>query len=176
VAPRRVVVTNFPDPQSVTGAVKVTNLPAVQDVNVLSAPPAGGTRFQLVGFTSLLLPGGQGVLALTHACQLEFAKSRMCTSLEVLETTRVPSGLVGEAWVRPSPVTSDSAGNWSDASGARVAQGEDLTCSGWSMATPGTGRAGLTVDASGRFAPSNFVGTGAFCDTPRPIACCAAVP
>ncbi len=30
-----VEVTNFPDPQNVTGAVEVLNLPDVQDVNVV---------------------------------------------------------------------------------------------------------------------------------------------
>ncbi len=31
---KAVEVSNFPDPQNVTGAVEVTNLPDVQDVNV----------------------------------------------------------------------------------------------------------------------------------------------
>jgi hypothetical protein len=33
-----VEVTNFPDPQNVTGAVEVVNLPAVQDVSVRNFP------------------------------------------------------------------------------------------------------------------------------------------
>ncbi len=32
---KQVEVTNFPDPQNVTGAVEVLNLPDVQDVNVV---------------------------------------------------------------------------------------------------------------------------------------------
>ena len=54
---KQVEVTNFPDPQSVTGVVEVLNLPDVQDVNVVNAPPAPAacaSRFQLVGFTSAI--------------------------------------------------------------------------------------------------------------------------
>jgi hypothetical protein len=62
-------VTNFPNPQNVAGSVEVSNLPAVQDVNVTNdtanpvevagavevtnlPAPGGAARFQLVGFTS----------------------------------------------------------------------------------------------------------------------------
>ena len=39
--PKQVEVINFPDPQNVTGSVEVTNLPEVQDVNVVNpSPPA----------------------------------------------------------------------------------------------------------------------------------------
>ena len=68
LAKPQVEVTNFPDPQNVTGAVdvlnlpavqdvEVLNLPAVQDVNVLSAPAAACSSFQFVGFSSGLLMG-----------------------------------------------------------------------------------------------------------------------
>jgi len=164
-----VVVTNFPNPQNVAGSVSVTNLPAVQDVNVVNAPPQCGAAasFQLVGFTTATFTGGQGVLGLTSACQQQFAKSRMCTSLEVMDTTAIPSGLAGEAWVRPSFVAA-GAGGVVDASGGAEGFARDSTCWGWSVGI-GPGAYGLDVDAAGRF---RQVG----CDTPRAVACCASVP
>lgn len=171
--PRRVVVTNFPNPQNVAGAVEVTNLPAVQDVNVVNTPPSGSARFQLVGFTAAQFNGAQGVLGFTLACQQEFPRSRMCSSLEILETTTVPSGLVGDAWVRPSP--EGLGGAWSDVSGAGPASPADLTCRGWSLATPMTQPGGLVVDAAGRFSVGTYP-TGPYCDTPHSVACCALVP
>ena len=38
---KQVEVVNLLDPQNVTGSVEVTNLPAVQDVNVVSGAGAG---------------------------------------------------------------------------------------------------------------------------------------
>jgi hypothetical protein len=175
--PRGVVVTNFPNPQNVTGSVAVTNLPAVQDVNVVSAPPAGGAspRFQLVGFTTATFTGGQGVLGFTLACQQEFADSRMCTSLEILETTKVPGGLAGEAWVRPT-ITTDlpTAGTVVDASGVSAVP-DFLSCDGWrdNGSTPFSN--GLVVDGAGRFR-SRFTTLFTECGVARAVACCAPVP
>ncbi|MCK5364515.1 MAG: hypothetical protein KAR22_16180, partial [Gammaproteobacteria bacterium] len=92
---KRVEVVNLPDPQNVTGSVEVTNLPAVQDVNVTNAPAGPPSRFQLVGFTTAALPGDSGLFAFTLACQAEFFGSRICTSREVFETVDVPTGLRG---------------------------------------------------------------------------------
>jgi hypothetical protein len=172
--PKGVVVTNFPNPQNVTGSVAVTNLPAVQDVNVVNAPTTSGAspRFQLVGFTTATSTGGPGVLGFTLACQQEFANSRMCTSLEILETTAVPAGLAGEAWVRPAIVAPD-VNVQVDASGV-IGDATNLTCSGWSFGTSGLGA--LVVDGSGRFRQSSGTGPSSFCNALRPVACCAPVP
>jgi hypothetical protein len=158
--PQQVVVSNFPNPQNVVGSVSVTNLPAVQDVNVVNAPPQCGAtpRFQLVGFTTAMFTGGEGVLGFTSACQQQFANSRMCTSLEVMDTPAVPSSLAGEAWVRPSFVAINF-----DASGVTSS-----TCQGWS--NDAVNDIGLAVDAAGRF---TYIG---YCATPRAVACCAPVP
>jgi hypothetical protein len=173
-APRRVIVTNFPDPQNVTGAVEVTNLPAVQDVNVVSGPPADASpRFQLVGFTSALLSGEQGVLGFTSACQQEFANSRMCTSVEVLETTTVPAGLVGEAWVRPTIVAAP-ANVVVDASGATDLP-DGLSCAGWR--TSALDASGLVMDSVGRFRSARHAPTAdRGCGVARAVACCGPVP
>ena len=100
---KQVEVTNFPDPQNVTGTVEVLNLPAVQDVNIVNAPPAPAacsSRFQLVGFTSATYTGDMGsYLGVTAKCQLEFPESRMCTYEEVVATTTISSSLTGEAWI-----------------------------------------------------------------------------
>lgn len=90
-----------------TGSVEVSNLPA---------PGGACTPFQLVGFTTATLAGNQGVLAFGRACQQDFPGSWMCSSVEVLETTAIPSDLTGPAWVRPtyvaggSPVGHDASG------------------------------------------------------------------
>lgn len=182
-APRRVIVTNFPDPQNVSGAVEVTNLPAVQDVRVVNAPPPStSARFQLVGFTSATFTGGQGVLGFTRACQQEFPGSRMCSSTEVMETTTVPSGLSGEAWVRPTLISSgDIRVSLPDSGGAADAAGisgspETLSCDGWrNDLFPVGGTGGLVIDAAGRFYVAGRPGT-MNCAGPRAVACCAPVP
>ena len=158
---------NLPDPQNVTGSVEVTNLPAVQDVNVTNAPPGPPSRFQLVGFTTATFTGDSGgVLAFTLACQAEFtADSRMCMSQEILETVDVPTGLSGEAWVQPT-----FAGERLDASGAFTSSGAStLTCG----LVPTWGRAndrnGLIVDSTGSFRLRA-------CSNAFSLACCALVP
>lgn len=75
-------VTNFPEVQEVMGSVEVSNLPG----------PTGGAcaPFQLVRFTRATFTGGEGVINFTRWCQAEFPGSRMCSSVEVMETTDVP--------------------------------------------------------------------------------------
>ena len=152
-----VEVSNFPDPQNVTGSVEVTNFPP-------SSTPA---RFQLVGFSSMPVTGDVGVLGMTVECQKDFADSRMCTSVEVMETVNVPGGLAGDAWVRPisQPFHTQVSGERSvDASGV----GEEtrrISCGGWRS----VGLKGLMTDAAGRF--------GFFsCNLAAAVACCALVP
>ena len=127
------------EPLAVTGAVEITNEPLAVDVTneplaveVMSAPPLGPpARFQLVGFTSTTHTGDEGVLRFTLACQAEFAGSRMCSSQEVLDTTDVPSGLGGYAWVRttfqPTGSLKLDASGFYDAIGSPT---EGLTCEG----------------------------------------------
>ena len=115
---------------------------------------SGEEEFVLVGFTSTTHLGDTGVLGFTQACNAEFSDSRMCTSVEVMETVDVPGGLSGDAWVRPVNLTGlDASGQ----SGVR-------SCFGWSNRD---GAFGLSVSGSGQF------GVG-FCDTPQPVSCCAA--
>jgi hypothetical protein len=159
---KQVEVTNFPDPQNVTGAVEVTNLPDVQEVvgsvEVTNLPAASApARFQLVGFTNETFDGATGVLGFTLACQQEFPNSRFCTTEEVMSTVSVPVGLVGDAWVRPIFI---SVGV--DASGASGT----IACNGWTQPSS----RGMTVTPEGGF-PSG----GDNCDVARPIACCAPV-
>ena len=173
---KQVEVTNFPDPQNVTGAVEVLNLPAVQDVNVVNAPPAPtacASRFQLVGFTSATYTGDTGVLGFTRGCQAEFGLSRMCTSEEVVETVDVPNVATSDpAWVRPTfePVSAGPGGISAsrvvaDVSGIHADFPRELSCEGWHSS--GTG---LAVDGDGRFGKLSCT------NAPRPLACCAPVP
>jgi hypothetical protein len=89
---KQVEVVN--EPLQVTGAVEVTNEPVevTGAVEVSNLPqPTVPARFQLVGFTSATYTGDSGVLGLTLACQDEFPASRMCNSVEVMETTTIPT-------------------------------------------------------------------------------------
>ncbi len=170
--PDPVEVVNFPNSQEVTGTVAVSNLPAVQDVNVVTpaCPPRPASAiFQLVGFTSQRLVGTAGVLAFTLACQSAFPGSRMCSSEEIVQTVTVPSGLSGGAWVRPTfqPIaTQDDRGYAiaADISGL-AAFPTSLTCTGWSLPF----YHGLSVTAAGQFSTS-------LCEESRAVACCAPVP
>ncbi|UCE85214.1 MAG: hypothetical protein JSU66_12805 [Deltaproteobacteria bacterium] len=174
-----VEVVNFPDPQNVA----VTNLPDVQDVHITNPPDvqdvnvtgpvtiAGQAERQLVGFSATRVTGDAGVLGFTAACQSEFPDSRMCTSVEVMETVTLPQGLAGEAWVRPVFQSTTTSGGGVDASGIRGSVGIELTCRGWGLASVD----GLVVDDQGRFASSVDLASGG-CETPRAVACCAASP
>ncbi len=109
------------------------------------------------------------MLGFTLACQDEFPGSRMCTSVEVMETTEVPVGLTGDAWVRPSfqPLAiSSSSPQALDASGASTVA-PNMMCRGW-RSDDGSG---LAVSASGGFsAPACAAEPG------HAVACCAPVP
>jgi hypothetical protein len=164
-----VAVTNFPDPQSVTGTVEVTNDAATAvPVEVVNLPPVPGAqpRMQLVGFTIAALPANTGVLGFTVACQDEYPGSRMCNSVEVMETITVPRGftVAAGAWVRP--VYQPGGFAFMDASG-RGNSGASLACSGWS--STGTVDLGLSVTPSGRFQADS-------CGATQGVACCAPVP
>jgi hypothetical protein len=150
--PKPVRVTNFPT------SFEVSNLPTVQDVNVLNECGAEPS-FQLIGFTTASL-AATGVLALTSACQAEFAGTRVCSSEEILKTRSVPAALSGVAWVVPV-IRSDGY----DVSGAGFVSGSrtDTSCDGWSL----PGSVALTVSATGAFALR-------LCTDPAAVACCGA--
>ena len=134
--------------------------------------------YQLVGFTTSTSTGDAGVLNLTLSCQTDFGPpARMCTSVEILETVVVPTGLTGDAWVRPvyQPHQWDPPGpgviNTLDASGTHPSgfggDADNLSCI---STPPGVVGRGLTVSAQGQFV------TSFACTTPLPVACCAPIP
>jgi hypothetical protein len=129
-----------------------------------SAGAAGGASHQLVGFTEAQQPGNGRLFGLTRACQAEFPGSRVCSSVEVLETTEIPSGLEGNAWVRPTFVSSIDR-SVLDASGLVLLGGPASNCDQWK----GTASTGVVVDADGTF----HSGSQARCTDPHPVACCA---
>lgn len=163
-----IAVTNFPDPQNVAGTVSVDNLPAVQDVNVVSAPSAAAP-YQFVGFSTNTFNGAQGIATYTLACQSTFdATARMCKSAEVVDTLVWPAvSATTRGWVRPTfqptglSVTLDVSGAASNANGS-------LSCGGWSFDAPTN--LGLAVLGDGR------LGVATTCDLVHPVACCAPVP
>ena len=131
-------------------------------------PAAGGSLedLQLVGFTSATFTGDQGVLGFTLACQVDFPASRMCNSVEVMETVIIPAGLTGTAWVRPVIEAAAASMFLVDASG--IFTSGSNSCIGWSVAGD-TG--GLFVSSTGQFATP-----GRACAVARAVACCALVP
>ena len=104
---KQVEVINFPNPQNVAGSVEVTNLPAVQDVNIVGGGTApSSSRFQIVGFTTANYNGNLGgYFGATQKCQLEFPESRMCNPLEVKESTTLPGGLPNSRGSIPAVVS-----------------------------------------------------------------------
>ncbi len=126
-----------------------------------SASP--GATHQLVGFTEAQHPGNVRMFGLTRACQAEFPGSRLCSSVEVLQTTAIPSGLEGNAWVRPTLVSSIDR-SVLDASGLVLRGGPPSNCEQWK----GTASTGIVVDADGTF----HSGSEARCTDPHPVACC----
>ena len=168
-APRdqQVEVTNFPNPQEVVGAVEVSNLPAVQDVNIVSSSRTGG--FDFVGFTAQHVDAVSGFFTLRGVCQAEFgSSSRTCLASEILRGTAVPTGLIGDAWIH-----NDSGGG-----------GPGLSCSSWSFVCP-VGPVAANPKHSTMRADGSI--SQAFCTVPlenlctttliqKPVACCALVP
>jgi len=169
--PKGVVVTNFPNPQNVTGSVTVTNLPAVQDVHVVNAqPPAqcgAPPSFQLVGFTRAVFTGDLGgPFGANQKCQAEFPGSRICDYSEVRSTVIVPSGLAGLAWLN--------------------LDGGQTQCQDWTNGVIGGG-SGPTRLASNGTLVVPIPGCVPACTPPQPsspsfcseqnsIACCAPLP
>ncbi len=147
-----------------TKQVEVTNSPAVQDVNVTNELVITPARFQLVGFTSGTFLGDFGFFGAVSECQEEFADSRLCTTVEVARTVRVPVGLAGAAWVQPEYVGGQS--DAMDLASGLAAAGGGVNCRGW---TQTTGARGFSVTAGGAFGSES-------CGSDRRIACCALVP
>jgi len=125
------------------------------------APEPAPMRWQLVGFTEQTVDMVSGVFVLTNTCIAEFgASSRQCTTIEVVETSIIPTTLpVGSAWIRPVL----SADGGMDV-GSGTGNG-GLLCGGWRGNV-----GGLWVNELGQFGKSSD------CFAMRRVACCAVVP
>jgi len=134
---------------------------AVEIVNPVTPTPM---RFQLVGYTQATYQGDATPFGLTRACQAEFPESRLCSSVEIMETVD-PDAAVGlangPAWTRPVYITRSL-----DASGRHLANNTRLSnCGQWTSG----GDHGLTVDENGvtRLIP---------CSSSLAVACCGIRP
>jgi hypothetical protein len=76
---------------------------AIAAALIMVSVDAYAADFELKGFTTATFQGSTMVRGLTEACQAEFtADTRMCNSVEVMETVNWPSlPAVSFAWVRP---------------------------------------------------------------------------
>jgi len=128
---------------------------------------SAGEAYQLVGFTKAQHPGDVRLFGLTRACQAEFSGSRLCSSVEVMETAAIPDGLEGNAWVRPSFISAIDR-SVLDASGLVLLGGPPSNCDQWK----GSVSSGIIVDSDGNFSS----GRAARCSEPRSVACCAPAP
>lgn len=162
---------NAADAQTRTTLASLQAQLDLQDVRIAMLE-ASASGYELKGFSSTNRTGSGGMLGMNSVCAATFAGSRMCTSVEVLETRNVPDiASNANAWVRPSyaPVASGSnaASVALDASGvpapnaANGTTSEDLACRGWAA----NGALGLVVNKNGAFQLAG-------CDSGRPVACC----
>ncbi len=161
-----VEVTNLPEVQEVTGAIEVINLPDVQAVEIVNPVTPTPMRFQLVGYTQATYQGDATPFGLTRACQAEFPESRLCSSVEIMETVD-PDAAVGlangPAWTQPSYAYSTGSIAF-DASGRRLGNTIQSNCSHWTSAGHG-----LTVDENG-------VTRLIACSSSLAVACCGIRP
>ena len=164
---KQVEVLNFPNPQNVAGSVEITNLPAVQDVNVVSGPSAA-----FLGFSSILLIGDHGFLHMNSLCVETFgAGAFMCPTTAFAMQPR-PSGVSGEGWVQGVFVPANPSADVSGApaglievvSGLAVPAAKYASCDGWRSTDP----SGLILRVTATFA--GF--TQRDCDQLLPVACC----
>ena len=140
--------------------------------------PAIHTSVQLMGFSTQTVTGGAGVLGMLDACHADFPASRLCSSLDILNTEqRFPITTTERAWVRPvaQPHNSDSSDSRFsntvlDASGVAYPEADimssSMSCRGWATTTSTV--LGLTVSPGGSFGPRS-------CDVARPVACCTLI-
>ena len=139
------------------------------DVNIKTMPPCEAPlRYQLIGYSEEWYQGNFGLLKMTRVCDREFGEgARMCSSVEVMESTgQVPLPGVG-AWVRP--VLVGDPYRHTDASGVSAISPEHgISCDGWTSDSLDF-RGGLLLASNGGFRLT-------FCYSPYSIACCAPMP
>lgn len=135
-------------------------------------------EMQFVGFSTRSVQGTGGILRMNLACQETFARSRICNSKEIVETTVLPS-IVGQpippggaqpGWVRPSAIVGRGANIGIETTVAMQADVENFSCRGWitlssSGIAPGTG---LSMNQHGQFLLSS-------CTSTIKVACCAVI-
>ena len=141
------------------------------------APACCKKKLQFVGFSTRVLPGGEGAMHMTLACQETFPNSRVCNSEEVVETlvlpdeVRVPvSQPAPFAWVRPTEIAGRGASIGIETIVGLQKDVEKLTCAGWNESTANSLSAneGLSVNRHGQFVLSS-------CGSNLKVACCAVV-
>ncbi len=140
-------------------------------------PAPAAPAFELVGFTSTTHFGDTGFLGFNRACVSEFPGSRMCRSLEVIDTVGPPDNLSGTAWVNPTWVPALAGSSLRDAASGVVGSSTTMMC-GHGNQTTNEPEGGWAIQ--GNFAGLAFDGDGIFdlqrCDEQRAVACCAPAP
>ncbi len=145
-------------------------------VTVQNTPNQTVSR-QMVGLSTEKKRKRDGVIALNNACNTEFPGSRMCTTVEVMNSAGDFSAPQG-AWVRPvlKPVSLYSDFSVSPRRPVQFEEGSgfftsgttaSLNCAGFAFS--GGGDLGMIYIGEGRFSKLD-------CATETAVACCAAIP
>lgn len=130
-----------------------------------AAPPSKTTptgTYEFAGFSSTVVVGNVGIAGLNAACGPD---ARACFSQDILDSRPTLGDDGGPAWVIPSIIAVRGDGALVDVSGIQAGT-QELTCNGWTSATPGSSDRGLTVN--------NNLGFGVLTcsETALPVACC----
>jgi hypothetical protein len=135
------------------------------------ALPAMGQEFELVGYTTVVRNGAQGILVFNEDCDNAFPgdDARVCTSGDLIRGN-LPTRFSDPApnatnWILPT-VVGTSATSLIDASGI-VGSAANFTCNAFASASASV--TGLTANDRG-------VMVLAACNGARNIACCAPAP
>jgi hypothetical protein len=138
---------------------------------LLLAAGSAQADFDFVGFSTASTTGNLGITGMHELCQADYTDSRMCSSQEILDSTRLPPAgtlVPSYSWIAPSirgglfdgvqPLAIDASGE-SNGPG-------DLSCNAWTN----TGASGLA------YSPRSYISIRSYsCSLSMPVACCARV-
>jgi hypothetical protein len=139
-----------------------------------AGPSGSQARANLVGFSTATFTGSAGLLAFSLACQADFPGSRVCTSLDIAESTALPTALTGLAWVRPAALPSGTSSSIIDLASLREGSGQH--CGSWTNGSDSNFGLVVVLQSSTANLPELAPYSGLLterCNVSLPAACCA---